>query len=78
MSRFYAHRVMDAAGTVGALPMGNKSQITSERQARELARVEPARREEVTMGPTGPKDVARVERVTARSLGTGKRALPNG
>ena len=42
MSRFYAHRVMEAAGTVSALPMGNKSQITSERQARELARVEPA------------------------------------
>ena len=55
-----ARQLMDASEIGTIVP-----QITTESQARELARVEPARREEVTMGPTGPKDVARLERVTA-------------
>ena len=64
MSRFYAHRVMDAAGTVGALPIGNKSQITSESQARELARIEPARREEVIR----KADIATGGKITAAAI----------
>ena len=45
MSRVRAHPLI--AGAAVALAMANKDAITSERQARELARVEPARREEV-------------------------------
>ena len=45
MKKSQAYRLMDAAEVVS--PMGDKSAITSERQARELSRVEPARREEV-------------------------------
>jgi hypothetical protein len=48
MSRFYAHRVMEAAETVNTLPMGNKV-ITSERQARELSRVPAPEREAVVL-----------------------------
>lgn len=46
-SRVHVHRVIDAAETVGMLPMGNKSQVTSERQARELSKASPAKRAEV-------------------------------
>ena len=70
MKKSKAYYLMDAAAVVST--MVDKTKITSERQARELARVEPARREEVTMGPTGPKDVARLERVTAGSVGDGQ------
>ena len=77
MSKRHCDRLISSAETVQTLgPIGPKS-ITTESQARELARVEPARREEVTMGPTGPKDVSRPERVTARSVGDGQTWTPN-
>ncbi|MDW8309479.1 MAG: hypothetical protein RMK20_08915, partial [Verrucomicrobiales bacterium] len=44
-SRSYAHRVIDAALTVAALPSDQRPETES--QARELARVEPERRAEV-------------------------------
>lgn len=44
-SRVQAHRLIEASETVTALPIGNK--ITTESQARELAKVEPDRRQEV-------------------------------
>jgi hypothetical protein len=47
MSRIYAHNLITGSAVVESLTMVNKSAITSERQARELSRVEPARREEV-------------------------------
>lgn len=49
-SRIQAHRLIEASETVTALPMGNK--ITSERQARELAKVEPERRQQVVKQAT--------------------------
>ena len=45
MSRVRAHQLIEGAGVV--LTMVNKEAITTESQARELARVEPVRREEV-------------------------------
>jgi hypothetical protein len=45
MKKSKAYYLMDAAAVVST--MVDKTKITSERQARELARVEPARREEV-------------------------------
>lgn len=47
MSRVQAHRLITSAEVVEMLPIGNKSAITTESQARELARVEPERRQEV-------------------------------
>ena len=43
--RTYSHRLIDAAGVVKMLPIGNK--IQTESQARQLAKVEPERRVEV-------------------------------
>ena len=45
MKRAHAYRLIESAEVVS--PIGDKSAITTESQARELARVEPARREEV-------------------------------
>jgi hypothetical protein len=44
MSDNYARRLMLSSEVAKSVPMGT---VTSERQARELARVEPARRQEV-------------------------------
>lgn len=46
MSASRAYRLMDASEIMS--PIGDKSSITTESQARELSRVEPARRDEVT------------------------------
>jgi hypothetical protein len=45
MKRAHAYRLIESAEVMS--PLGDKSAITSERQARELARVEPERRQEV-------------------------------
>lgn len=45
MKRAHAYRLMDAAAALS--PIGDKSSITTESQARELARVEPAQRQAV-------------------------------
>ena len=62
ISRPRAYELMNAAVVVSA--MADKSQITSERQARELARVEPARREEVIR----KADLATGGKITAAAI----------
>lgn len=47
MSRVQAHHLISGAKAVETLTIVNKTAITTESQARELAKVEPARREEV-------------------------------
>jgi hypothetical protein len=47
MSRFYVNLTIRASDTVKTLPAKMVTMVTSERQARELSRVEPARRVEV-------------------------------
>ncbi len=73
MSRFYAHRVIEAAETVSALPIGNREKIGTESQARELSRVEPEQRAAVVekaIQATGGKITAAAirERKPQRSL----------
>jgi hypothetical protein len=60
-SRVQAHRLIDAANVVSALPIGNS--VGTESQARELAKVEPARRVEVLKKATSPSG-----KVTAKSI----------
>ena len=62
MKRAHAYRLIESAEVVS--PMGDKSLITSERQARELARVEPARREEVIR----KADIATGGKITAAAI----------
>jgi hypothetical protein len=45
--RTYCHRIIEASKVVKLLPIGNTAAVTSESQARELAKVEPEKRVEV-------------------------------
>lgn len=68
MSRFYAHRLIDAADVVTSLPIGNTAPPTNEAQARALAAVPTEKRAEVwrqAVEETGGKPTAAV--VTAIS-----------
>lgn len=66
-SRSYAHRVIDAALTVAALPPEQRPETES--QARELARVEPERRAEVlARARAGGKLTAAAIRQAAQAL----------
>jgi hypothetical protein len=62
MSRVRAHQLIEGASVV--LTMVNKDVITSERQARELARIEPSRREEVIR----KADIATGGKITAAAI----------
>ena len=60
--RTYCHRIIEASQTVKLLPIGNKPQIQTESQARELAKVEPSKRVEVL------EKAAKAGPVTAKAI----------
>lgn len=69
MSRVQAHRLIVSAEVLEALPMGNKSAITSERQARELVAVPATERAAVVekaIQATGSKITAAAIREAAK------------
>ena len=57
--RTYCHRIIEASQTVKLLPIGNKPQIQTESQARELAKVEPANRVSTVLTSTRLKRTAK-------------------
>jgi len=65
MSRIHAHRMIEASEIVSVLPMGNK--ITTERTAREVAKIEPAKRAEVVEFAAA-KAEAEGRKLTARDI----------
>ena len=67
-TRRYSDNLIEAAGVVASLPKNENhgSQITNERQARELAKVEPVRRVEV-LERTAASKFPIVSRIVSRS-----------
>lgn len=68
ISRIHAHRLIQGSEVVKTLPAGNKDKITSERQARELAKVDPENRSEII-----ERTIEREGKLTAPGI---KRSIP--